>query len=117
MKDAEVPIKFKIVRMKKQTIIAVLGLPGSGKSVVIDYLIKKYGWPKIYFGEVTFDEMRRLGLEVNEKNERRVREGLRKKFGELCYAKRVAKKILQLGSAPIILLESMYSSTDITICE
>ena len=95
--------------MKKQKIIAVLGLPGSGKSVVIDYLIKEHNWPKIYFGEVTFDEMRRLNLEINEKNERRVREGLRKEFGELVYAKRVAEKIAKLKNAPVILLESLYS--------
>jgi dephospho-CoA kinase len=71
--------------------------------------MKEHDWPKIYFGEVTFEEMERLNLEINEKNERSVREGLRKKFGELYYAKRVAEKILQLDQAPIILLESLYS--------
>lgn len=95
--------------MKNQRIIAILGLPGAGKSVVIDYLMKKYDWSKIYFGDVTFDEMQRLKLAINEKNERKVREGLRKKFGELCYAKRVAEKISKLDKEPVILLESMYS--------
>lgn len=96
--------------MKKQQIIAILGLPGSGKSVVMKYLVDKYGWPKVYFGELTFDEMRRLNLEINEKNEQKVREGLRKKYGELCYAKSVMKKILQLNStSSVILLESLYS--------
>jgi len=95
--------------MKKQSIIAVLGLPGSGKSVVIEYLMKKYAWPKIYFGDVTFDEMRRLKLEINEKNERKVREGLRKKHGDLVYVERVAEKISKLNAEPVILLESMYS--------
>jgi dephospho-CoA kinase len=101
--------KFKIELMKSQRIIAILGLPGSGKSVVIEYLMKKYAWPKIYFGDVTFDEMRRLKLEINEKNERKVREGLRKKYGDLVYVERVVDKIEKLSSAPIVLLESMYS--------
>lgn len=95
--------------MKKQIIIAVLGLPGSGKSVVMEYLTRKYGWPKVYFGDVTFDEMRRLDLAINEKNERKVREGLRKKLGELVYVERVAEKISKLDREPVILLESMYS--------
>ncbi|EKE11896.1 MAG: hypothetical protein ACD_15C00003G0008 [uncultured bacterium] len=98
--------------MKKQRIIAILGLPGSGKSVAINHIMKKYDWTKIYFGEVTFEEMKRLGLKINEKNERMIREGLRKKFGELCYVKRVAEKILRLDQTPIILLESLYSWTE-----
>ncbi|KKS65301.1 MAG: Dephospho-CoA kinase-like protein [Parcubacteria group bacterium GW2011_GWC1_43_12] len=89
-------------------IIAILGLPGSGKSEAINYLIKKYNWPKVYFGEVTFDEMRARRLEINEKNEREVREDLRAKYGQLHYAKQVIKKIEDLPS-DVVLVESLYS--------
>jgi len=64
--------------MKGRKIIAVLGLPGSGKSEVINFLMKKYGWPKVYFGEPTFEELERLNLPITEKNERMARESLRK---------------------------------------
>ncbi|MFZ2038500.1 MAG: AAA family ATPase [Minisyncoccia bacterium] len=90
-------------------IIAVVGLPGSGKSEVINYLMKKYNWPKVYFGDVTFDEMKLRGLEINEKNERIVREDLRAQFGPLIYAKKVVEKVKALTEAEDILVESLYS--------
>lgn len=95
--------------MEKRKIIAILGLPGSGKSEAIEYLIKKYSWPKVYFGVVTFDEMKKRELEINEKNEREVRESLRAQFGQLIYAHRVIEKIENLGGDNNILVESLYS--------
>ncbi|MCX6765543.1 MAG: AAA family ATPase [Candidatus Moranbacteria bacterium] len=89
-------------------IIAILGLPGAGKTEVINYLIKKYNWPKVYFGDVTFDEVKRRGLEINEKNERTVREDLRAKYGRLHYASQVIKKIEALPSDTNVLVESLY---------
>ncbi len=89
-------------------IIAILGLPGAGKTEVINYLMKKYSWPKVYFGEVTFDEMKKRELEINEKNERTVREDLRAKFGRLHYASQVIKKIEALPPDTNVLVESLY---------
>ncbi len=94
--------------MNKRKIIAILGLPGAGKTVVIDYLMKKFNWPKVYFGEVTFDEMKLRELEVNEKNERMVREDLRAKYGRLHYASQVIKKIKALPPDTNVLVESLY---------
>lgn len=93
----------------KQKIIAILGLPGSGKTATINYLMNKHGWPKVYFGDVTFDEMKQRGLEINEKNERLVREELRATFGLMVYTKRVIKKIEVIPNEPVILIESLYS--------
>jgi dephospho-CoA kinase len=90
-------------------IIAVVGLPGSGKSEAIEFLKEKYNLPKVYFGEVTFDEMKKRGLEINEKNERNVREDLRKKFGVDCYAQRMISKIKKIKTNKNILVESLYS--------
>lgn len=89
-------------------IIAILGLPGSGKSKVINYLVEKYGWPKVYMGEPTFDELRRLGLPFTEKNERMAREGLRKKYGKLYYAREIIKKIKKIKSNGNVIVESLY---------
>lgn len=89
-------------------VIAILGLPGAGKTEVINYLIKKYNWPKVYFGEVTFNEVKRRRLEINEKNERMVREDLREKYGRLHYASQVIKKIEALPSSTDVLVESLY---------
>ncbi len=89
-------------------IIAILGLPGAGKTEVINYLMKKCNWPKVYFGEVTFDEMKKRELEINEKNERMAREDLRAKYGRLYYASQVIKKIEALPSGTNVLVESLY---------
>ena len=92
----------------ERKIIAILGLPGSGKTEVINYLQENYGWPKVYFGEPTFDEIKRRGLEINEKNEKLVREELRAQFGKLYYADEVIKKIEAIQSVENILVESLY---------
>lgn len=92
-----------------RTILAIVGLPGSGKTEIISYLLEKYKWPKVYFGEVTFDEMKVRGLDINEQNERFVREDLRAKFGQLYYAEKIIEKIKNLGKDVNILVESLYS--------
>lgn len=93
----------------QRKIVAIMGLSGSGKSEAIDHIVKTYGWPKVYFGDVTFDEMARRGLGPGEKNERIVREGLRAEFGPFIYADRVIEKIEALdGDGPVV-LESFYS--------
>ena len=90
-------------------ILAVVGLPGSGKTEAINYLMGKYKWPKVYFGDVTFDEMKLRGLDINEKNERFVREDLRAKYGQLIYARKVIEKIKNIKEDVNILVESLYS--------
>ncbi len=87
-------------------------MPGSGKSEAIEYLVKKYGWPKIYFAQPTFDEMERRGLERNQANERLVREDLRNLHGDDYYAQEAVKKVEAMSEAPIILLESFYSAPE-----
>lgn len=95
--------------MPKRQIVAVVGLPGSGKTEAIEYLIKKLNWPKIYFGDATFEELKKQGLAVSEKNERMVREFLRKKYGMACYALWAIKKIKESKNTQNILIESLYS--------
>ena len=47
--------------MKK--LIAVVGMSGSGKSVLTSYLEDK-GYKKIYFGGVIYDKMKEEGIEI-----------------------------------------------------
>ena len=66
-------------------LICITGLPGSGKSIASDFFVKK-GFQFLRFGQITFEELERRKLPVNEKNERMVREGFRKKYGMAAYA-------------------------------
>lgn len=69
----------------KKKLVAVVGMAGSGKTEAAFYF-KKKGFFFVRFGQITLDEVMKRGLEVNEKNERMIREELRKKYGMAAYA-------------------------------
>jgi mRNA interferase MazF len=92
-------------------VLAVVGMPATGKSEVIKKLKDKYGFFHLYYGDVTFDEIKKRGLEINEKNERIVREELRSGGDLAIYSKLILPKIeeaIKKGEKRI-LLESMYN--------
>lgn len=93
-------------------IVAVLGMPGSGKTEAIQYLQSKCSWPKVYFGGVTLAEMERRGLERSQANERLVREDLRNLHGEDYYAREVIKMITAFGAVPFVLADGLYSAVE-----
>lgn len=61
-------------------IIAVVGMPGAGKSVFCDILAER-GYPIVYFGGQVLKEVKERGLEVTPENERIVRQDLRDNLG------------------------------------
>lgn len=66
-------------------VIALVGLPGSGKSKVASMLERK-GFTRIRFGDVTDNEIKKRGLPPGEESEKIVREGLRAEIGMHAYA-------------------------------
>ena len=66
-------------------VIAIVGMNGSGKSEAAG-LFEQRGFRRIRFGEITDKEVARRGLKLNEENERKVREQLRKEHGMAAYA-------------------------------
>ena len=89
-------------------IIAVIGMCGSGKSEVVKFF-EGHGYKKVYFGGVVMDEIKRLGLEVNEANERMTRENLRKEFGMGAMAVKSLNKIEEFYMTGNVVIESLYS--------
>lgn len=85
-------------------------MPGAGKGLCVEYLEKK-GWPSVYFGGITVDEVKARDLEVNEVNERMVREALRASEGPAVMAKRMIPKIEELATAgnEVIVADGLYS--------
>lgn len=101
--------------MEKYKIIAICGLPGSGKTVATKHILKK-GYHRIYFGDITFEQMKKHNLEINEKNERYMREKIRKENGGIgAYAKFVIPKIKAKINETDIVLESLYSWEEYTM--
>jgi len=89
-------------------IIAVIGMCGSGKSEAVKFFTE-HGYKRVYFGEVVMNEMKRLGLEVNEKNERETRENLRNEFGMGAMAVKSLPVIEELITHNNVVIESLYS--------
>ena len=54
--------------MDNVKILATVGMSGSGKSVVVDYLTEK-GYPKVYFGGMIYKEMEKRGIARTEDGE------------------------------------------------
>jgi len=90
-------------------ILAIVGLPGAGKTETVNYLIKEKNWPKVYFGDVTFDEMKKDNIEINEANERKMRESIRARLGMGSYAILNIPKIKELFENSSVIIESLYS--------
>ena len=95
--------------MNKKIILAIVGLVGAGKTEITEYIMKKTGWPKVYFGDATFDEMKKEGLEINEANERKTREGIRAKFGMGGYAILNIPRVKEFFKNSSVIVESLYS--------
>ena len=94
--------------MKENKIICITGLCGSGKSVVSDRFVE-IGYQYIRFGQLTMDEVKRRGLEINEENERKVREDLRKEHGMAAYAILNLPKFDELLKEGNVIADGLYS--------
>ena len=98
--------------MKK--IIAIVGMPGAGKTEVAEYLATK-GMPFVRFGEITEEEVRRRGLPLTPDNERIIREAIRKESGMGAYALRAEPKINSLlANNDVVVIDGLYSWEEYT---
>lgn len=98
--------------------IAVVGMSGSGKSVVVDHLTEK-GYPKIYFGGMIYKEMEKRGIERTEdgESEKKFREEIRETEGKDWVVNQViaeCKDLISAGQKRII-LDGVYSWTEYKI--
>lgn len=94
--------------------VAVVGMCGSGKSVLCQYFIEK-GWQSVYFGGVTVSQLKAQGIPVNEENERKMRNGLREKLGKGAFAIILKEEILQKLATSNVVLDGLYSWSEYVI--
>ena len=95
-------------------IIAIVGMCGSGKSIASDYY-ESLGFKKVYFGGVTLEKVREAGLEVNEKNEKYMREQLRTEYGMGAYATILLPRIEEYSKQGNVILDGLYSWEELKI--
>ena len=92
-----------------KTILAIVGMPGAGKSVAAEYFSKK-SYPVVRFGAVTDEGLKAEGLEINPENEKAFREKLRQELGMAAYAIKVEPLIsAALAKANLVILDGLYS--------
>jgi dephospho-CoA kinase len=89
-------------------IVALVGMPGSGKSEVAS-VFEQGGFARIRFGDITDEEVRKRGLPINEENERKMREMLRKEHGMAAYAILNIPKIDTAAANGNVVLDGLYS--------
>ena len=89
-------------------VVSVVGMAGSGKSEVAR-LFRENGFITVRFGDVTDGEVRKRGLELNEENERRVRELLREEHGMDAYARLNLPRIESALKSSDVVVDGLYS--------
>ena len=101
--------------MENVKILAVVGMSGSGKSVVVDHLTAK-GYPKVYFGGMIYKEMEKRGIARTEdgESEKEFREMIRATEGKDWVVRQViaeTKDLIAAGQKRIV-LDGVYSWTE-----
>lgn len=97
-----------------KSIIAFVGMPGTGKSEASTYLQKK-GIPFVRFGDVTDEEITKRGVSDTQESEKQIREELRTTLGMAAYAIRSEPKIEQLlSNHDVIGIDGLYSWEEYT---
>ena len=89
-------------------IVALVGMCGSGKSVVSE-MFEEVGYKRIYFGGVTMKELEKRGLEKCEANERMIREELRATYGQPAFAILLLDDIQEASNSGDVILDGLYS--------
>ncbi|MDD5039090.1 MAG: AAA family ATPase [Dehalococcoidales bacterium] len=89
-------------------VVSIVGMAGAGKSEVAR-LFEQSGFNRIRFGDVTEKEIKKRGLPLNEKNERYIRELLRKEQGMAAYAKLNLPAIDSALNTGDVVIDGLYS--------
>ena len=100
-------------RNKDMKVVSIVGMAGSGKSEVAR-IFEKSGFRRIRFGDVTDEEIKKLGLGLNEENERCIRELLRQKYGMSAYAMLNLPKIDLAKKTSDVVIDGLYSWEEYT---
>ena len=94
-------------------VVSIVGMAGAGKSEIAK-LFQENGFARIRFGDVTDEEVKKRGLELNEENERRVRELLRQEQGMEAYAKLNLPAIDSALRYSDVVVDGLYSWEEYT---
>jgi len=93
--------------------LAVIGMPGAGKSEVTDVLVEVHGFERVYFGKVVLDELARRKFAPGTESEQLVREELRAAEGMGVMAERSLPHIrAALMRGDDVCVDGLYSGAE-----
>lgn len=98
----------------KNKIVFIVGMAGAGKSMVSDELVNQ-GFAYLRFGQITLDKIKEEGLELNEENEKKIREGFRKEHGMAAFAILNIPKLDELLKESDVVVDGLYSWSEYKI--
>ena len=94
-------------------VVSIVGMTGAGKSEVAR-VFEDNGFTRIRFGDITDEEIEKRDLELNEENERYIREFLRQKYGMAVYAQLSLPRIDEASKYSDIVIDGLYSWEEYT---
>ncbi|DAC72016.1 MAG TPA: dephospho-CoA kinase [Thermoplasmata archaeon] len=92
--------------------IAFTGMPASGKSEAVN-LAKEKGIPVIRMGDMVWEETKRQGKPLDDKNVGNIANCMRKKQGMDIWAKRTFEKIHSLKKSPLLVIDGVRNMEEI----
>lgn len=99
---------------KRIQLIALVGLPGSGKTVAANFF-RKHGFTVLRFGDQTDIGLKEQGLPRTEENEKTYREKIRKDLGMAAMAIKIEPRIREaMKKTDAIVLDGMRSLEEYT---
>ena len=93
-------------------IIAFTGMPASGKSEAVQ-LAKDKGIPIVRMGDLVWEETRRQGKPLDDKNVGDIASNMREKYGMDIWAKRTVEKIHSLKKSPHLVIDGVRNMEEI----
>lgn len=94
-------------------VLALVGMPGSGKTVCAQHLQQQHGYYQFRFGGIVVDEVQRRGWPITPENERIVREEFRAQDGMAAIAKRALPHLhIALQSHRSLIIDGLYSFSE-----
>ncbi|MBI2420845.1 MAG: AAA family ATPase [Candidatus Levybacteria bacterium] len=89
-------------------VIAIVGMPGAGKSEASNFFTEK-GFERLYFGSVVIDGLKEESLERTAENEKQYREKIRKELGMAAVAIKMFPGIQEeADKSKKIVLDGLY---------